>query len=157
MLTSKHQTVNERRASAASWRTFSKLRRAPRSNKKRRLSLARRPFAKRVSFIGHSDRDTRELSSIARKLRVSRSVYPLWSRTFSSWHFWQSPERRYEAHSPTKHATAYASTARASPATHPVCQARTRPCPSDVLIHRSGNSGSTSAGQKPPTKLFPRR
>jgi len=78
MLTSRHQTVNERRASAASRRAFLKFRRASRQNRKRGDCHSLVANVERDSFIGHFD--------------SAASIF-VWSQTSSSWLPCQSPER----------------------------------------------------------------
>lgn len=77
MLTSRHQTINERRASAASRRAFLKFRRASRQNRKRGDCHSLVANVERDSFIGHFD--------------SAASIF-VWSQTSSSWLPCQSPE-----------------------------------------------------------------
>lgn len=132
MLTSRHQTVNERRASAVFRRAFLKFCRASRQNKKRGVCHPFLPNVNRDSFIEHFD-SAREFFSVA-QARSAQHLSSCGPRLFPR----GFPGNRRSA--TTK--LSYAREARASPATHPICQT--------LHIHSSRRVDSPEAPESAP-------
>lgn len=155
MLTSRHQTVNERRASTASRRAFLKF---CRENKKRGVCHSLVPNTS--SEIRSSGTSTAHaiffFFSFFDRANSSRaaSIF-VWSQTFSSVAFsWQSPKREPET---LLRVTTYASDARASPTTHPICQALYTYIPRDESTRRSRRfREALELVRKSPRRNFPR-
>lgn len=138
MLTSKHQTVNERRASAASRRAFLKFRRAS-EQKERRLFTRSHETSSEIRSSGTLTAH----ANLSRASSIPRGVY---LRVVPGLPPRGSPGNRRSA--TTK--LSYASDARVSPATHPICQI--------LHVHSSRRvdspipeaPGNAPVGRKPP-------